>query len=147
MLGAVMYGHEQMQTAITAINELAADVGNPSWNWEGPADDPALASAVEGAIGDALGDAYQITDKMARYEKVGALRDAVMEKLSAGDDAQFDSDAVKSAFGKAESQFVRRRVLDGAPRIDGRDTSTVRAIDVQVGVLPRTHGSALFTPW
>ncbi|MFK8017412.1 MAG: polyribonucleotide nucleotidyltransferase [Gammaproteobacteria bacterium] len=145
MLGAVMHGHDQMQVAITAINELAREVGNPSWDWEAPAADPTLASAVEAEIGDALSEAYQITDKMARYEKVGALRDAVMDKLAGGDEEPFSSDDVKSAFGKAESQFVRRRVLDGAPRIDGRDTSTVRGIDVQVGVLPRTHGSALFT--
>ncbi|MEO1575943.1 MAG: polyribonucleotide nucleotidyltransferase, partial [Pseudomonadota bacterium] len=145
MLGAVMFGHEQMQTAITAINELAAEVGNPSWGWEAPAADPAIADAVAELIGDKLGEAYQITEKTERYEKVGALRDTVMESLAGGDEPKFDSDAVKSAFGKAESTFVRNRVLDGAPRIDGRDTRTVRPIDVQVGVLPRTHGSALFT--
>ncbi len=145
MLGAVMHGHEQMQVAIKAINELAAEVGTPSWGWEAPAADPSLAEAVENMIGDKLGAAYQITEKTERYQKVGELRDSVMDALAGGDEPKYESDAVKSAFGKAESQFVRRQVLDGKPRIDGRDTSTVRPIDVQVGVLPRTHGSALFT--
>ena len=145
MLGAVMFGHDEMQTAIQAINELAAEVGNPSWDWAAPEADPAIADAVSTHIGDQLAEAYQITEKTARYEKVGALRDGVMDALAGGDEPRFDADAVKSAFGKAESNFVRNRVLDGAPRIDGRDTRTVRPIDVQVGVLPRTHGSALFT--
>jgi len=134
-----------MQVAIEAIKELAAEVGTPSWGWEAPAADPTLAEAVESHIGDQLAAAYQITEKTERYQKVGALRDSVMEALAGGDEPKYQADAVKSAFGKAESQFVRRRVLDGSPRIDGRDTSTVRPIDVQVGVLPRTHGSSLFT--
>ena len=145
MLGAVMYGHEQMQSAIAAINELVAEVGNESWNWEPVQADPELNDAVAKEIGDHLADAYQIMEKTARYEKIGALRDAVMAALAGGDEPRFEKDAVKQAFSKAESQFVRRRVLDGKPRIDGRDTATVRPIDVQVGVLPRTHGSALFT--
>ena len=145
MLGAVMYGHEQMQVAIDTIKELVAETGKPAWNWEGPAEDPDLATAVSEAVGDALGEAYRITEKQARYARVDELRSAVYEKLCAGEDPRWSKDTVKGAFSKVESQIVRGRVLSGEPRIDGRDTRTVRDIFVRVGVLPRTHGSALFT--
>jgi polyribonucleotide nucleotidyltransferase len=145
MLGAVMFGHGQMQVAIDTIKELAAEAGKPAWDWQGPAEDADLASAVSEAVGDTLGEAYRITEKQARYARVDELRSAVYEQLCAGEDARWSKDTVKGAFSKLESEIVRGRVLAGEPRIDGRDTRTVRDIFVRVGVLPRTHGSALFT--
>ncbi len=145
MLGAVMYGHEQMQVAIDAISELAAEVSKPAWNWEGPAEDEALASAVAAQATDGMTAAYQITDKQERQGAVGATKDAAIAALAAGDDAQWSTDDVKGALYKLEKSIVRGRIIAGEPRIDGRDVSTVRGIDVEVGVLPRAHGSAVFT--
>ncbi len=145
MLGAVMYGHEQMQVAIDAISELAAEVSKPAWDWEAPAEDQALASAVAAQATDGLTAAYQITDKQERQGAVGAAKDAAVDALADGDDAQWSTDAVKGALYKLEKSIVRGRVIAGEPRIDGRDVSTVRAIDVEVGILPRAHGSAVFT--
>jgi len=145
MLGAVMYGHEQMQIAIDTISELAAEVGKPSWGWEGPAVDEDLAAAVADAATSGLSDAYRITDKMERQDAVRAAKSATMEALASGDDARWSEDDVKGACSKLEKTIVRKRVIAGEPRIDGRDTTTVRPIDVQVGVLPRAHGSAVFT--
>lgn len=145
MLGAVVFGHEQMQIAINAINELAAEVGKPAWDWQVPAADEELASAVAAAAESGLSDAYRITDKMERQDSVRAAKDAAMEGLASGDDARWSADEVKAACSKLEKTIVRKRVIDGEPRIDGRDTTTVRPIDVQVGVLARTHGSAIFT--
>ena len=145
MLGAVMFGHEQMQTAIQVIKELAAEAGKPSWNWEAGEGHPELADAVAGMVEAPLGEAYRITEKQSRYTRIDELRTAAYEALADGDDAKWTHDDVKAAFGKLESQIVRGRVLSGEPRIDGRDHRTVRDIDVRVGVLPRTHGSALFT--
>ena len=145
MLGAVMFGHEQMQTAIQVIAELAAEAGNPQWDWQGAEDaDPELVAAIEEQVGEALGEAYRITEKQARYERVGELKDAVKEALG-GEDAKWSSDEIKSVFGALESGIVRGRVIRGETRIDGRDHSTVRDITVKTGILPRTHGSALFT--
>ena len=145
MLGAVMFGHEQMQVAIDTINELAAEVGKPAWGWEAPAADEDLAAAVAGAAEAALADAYRITDKQDRQAAVGAAKDAAVEALASGEDARWSPEEVKGAASKLEKNIVRQRVIKGEPRIDGRDKSTVRPIDVQVGVLPRAHGSALFT--
>jgi polyribonucleotide nucleotidyltransferase len=145
MLGAVMYGHEQMQIAIDTINELAAEVGKPAWNWETPAADEDLAAAVAGACESALADAYRITDKQERQVAVGAAKDAAVEALASGDDARWTPEEVKGAASKLEKTIVRGRVIKGEPRIDGRDTRTVRPINVEVGVLPRAHGSAVFT--
>jgi polyribonucleotide nucleotidyltransferase len=145
MLGAVMYGHEQMQIAIDTINELAAEVGKPAWNWETPAADEDLAAAVAGACESALADAYRITDKQERQAAVGAAKDAAVEALASGDDARWTPEEVKGAASKLEKTIVRGRVIKGEPRIDGRDTRTVRPINVEVGVLPRAHGSAVFT--
>ncbi len=144
MLGAVVFGHEQMQTAITAINELAAEAAKPAWDWQAPEADPALASAVASQVESALTEAYTISDKQERYAKVGDLRKAAVESL-AGEDAKFSADDVAGAFGKLESGIVRSRILSGERRIDGRDTTTVRQITVDAGILPRAHGSALFT--
>jgi len=145
MLGAVMYGHEQMQVAIDAISELAAEVSKPAWNWEAPAEDEALISAVTAQATDGMTAAYQITDKQERQGAVGATKDAAVAALADGDDAQWSTDDVKGALYKLEKSIVRGRIIAGEPRIDGRDVSTVRGIDVEVGVLPRAHGSAVFT--
>jgi polyribonucleotide nucleotidyltransferase len=146
MLGAVMFGHEQLQTAINAIKELAAEAGKPAWELAAPADDSALASAVKGHAEAAFGEAYQISDKQERYARVGEIKEAATQALLAdGEGAEWSPDAVKNALSKLEKKVVRNRVLDGKPRIDGRDHKTVRPIDVQVSVLPRAHGSALFT--
>ncbi|MEM8815966.1 MAG: polyribonucleotide nucleotidyltransferase [Pseudomonadota bacterium] len=143
MLGAVMYGHEQMQVAIDTINELAAEAGKPAWDWQAPDEDSALAEAVAANAGDAMTAAYQISDKQDRQEAVGAAKAAAVEALASDDG--WSAEAVAGALKKLEKTTVRQRVIQGEPRIDGRDHKTVRAIDVEVGMLPRTHGSALFT--
>jgi polyribonucleotide nucleotidyltransferase len=145
MLGAVMYGHENMQVAIQTINELAAEVGKPAWDWEAPEEDQELSAAVAAAVESALADAYRITDKQERQAAVGAAKDAAVEALAAGEGARWTPEEVKGAASKLEKSIVRNRVIKGEPRIDGRDQQTVRPIDVEVGVLPRAHGSAVFT--
>jgi polyribonucleotide nucleotidyltransferase len=145
MLGAVMFGHEQLQAAIVAISELAAEAGKPSWDWQGPAEDTDLAAAVAAQAEAGLGDAYQITDKMDRQTAVRELKSAVAEALAGGVDAQWSAEEVKGALYKLEKSVVRGHVIGGNPRIDGRDQKTVRPIHVEVGVLPRAHGSAVFT--
>jgi polyribonucleotide nucleotidyltransferase len=145
MLGAVMFGHEQMQKAIDVIKELAAEVGSPAWDWAAPAENQELAAAVAAACESDLVEAYQVADKQARQERVSELRASVMAQLAAEAEGAPTADDIKGAFGKLEKRVVRGRILAGKPRIDGRDTKTVRPISVQVGVLPRTHGSALFT--
>ncbi|MCH7510452.1 MAG: polyribonucleotide nucleotidyltransferase [Proteobacteria bacterium] len=145
MLGAVMYGHEQMQVAIKAIAELAAEAGKAAWDWQPAEKDEELAKAVAELASEKLATAYQVTEKQARYSQVGEIRNAVVEELSEGDDARWDAEDVTGEFKSLESKVVRSRVLAGEARIDGRDTTTVRPIDIRVGVLPRTHGSALFT--
>lgn len=144
MLGAVMYGHEQMQVAINAIKELAAEVNTPLWDWQAVEANQVLADAVASAIGDGLQQAYTTADKMERQGQVGELRNQVVAAL-ANEDSEWSEEDVRGAFSKLEKSLVRSRVLDGHPRIDGRDTSSVRPISVQTGLLPRTHGSALFT--
>lgn len=145
MLGAVMYGHEQMQVAIKAIAELAAEAGKAAWDWQPAEKDEELAKAVAELASEKLATAYQVTEKQARYSQVGEIRNAVVEELSEGDDARWDAEDVTGEFKSLESKVVRSRVLAGEARIDGRDTTTVRPIDIRVGMLPRTHGSALFT--
>jgi polyribonucleotide nucleotidyltransferase len=145
MLGAVVYGHEQMQIAINAIKELASEVGKPSWEWEAPPADEDLDAEVAKAAESSLADAYRITDKVERQSNVGAAKSAAVESLGTGDDARWSEEEVQGALGKLEKSIVRDRVIAGEPRIDGRDTTTVRPIDVKVGVLPRAHGSAIFT--
>ena len=146
MLGAVVYGHDQMQVAIGAINELAAEVGKPAWDWIAPAVNTALVDAVKAQSTADITEAYQISDKQERYSRLGENRDAAVAALvPAEGESQFSADDVKAQFHKLEGEVVRERVLSGSPRIDGRDTSTVRPIAVRTGMLPRTHGSALFT--
>ena len=145
MLGAVMYGHEQMQIVIDTINELAAEVGKPAWDWQAPEEDQGLADAVAGQATTGLTAAYQLTDKQERQGAVGDAKAAAVEALASDDNSQWSADDVKGALYKLEKSIVRGRVIAGEPRIDGRDQSTVRPIDVKVGVLPRTHGSSIFT--
>jgi len=143
MLGAVMFGHEQMQAAINAIKELAAEVGATSWDWQPPAVDETLAEKVAALSTDVLTSAYQIADKLERQDAVKAAKNAAVDAL-ASEDGWSEAD-VQGAFGKLEKKIVRGRILAGEKRIDGRTTSDVRQITVRTGVLPRTHGSALFT--
>ncbi|MDQ2696200.1 MAG: polyribonucleotide nucleotidyltransferase [Pseudomonadota bacterium] len=144
MLGAVMYGHEQMQAAIRVIRELAGEAGVQPWGWQPPAADEALLAAVSAQARAALTEAYQIADKQARRERVGQIRAAVAGQLAEQNPA-WPAEAVQKILAEVEKRVVRDRVIDGQPRIDGRDTRTVRPITVRTGVLPRTHGSALFT--
>ncbi len=146
MLGAVMYGHEQMQIAIEAIRELAAEAGKPAWDWQPPARDETLHATVTAECREDIEEAYRIQQKQERYARLSEIRKAVMEKL-AGEESEYgySADLVKEAIADLEKRIVRERILAGEPRIDGRDTRTVRNLDIQVGVLPRTHGSALFT--
>jgi len=145
MLGAVVFGHEQMQVAIQAIKELAAEAGKPAWDWAPPAEDAALVAAVAAQAEAELGKAYSITEKQARYARVGEIKKAAIEALASGESPQFGARKVADEIGRLEYNIVRRRILAGEPRIDGRDMHTVRPITVQTGVLPRTHGSAVFT--
>jgi polyribonucleotide nucleotidyltransferase len=145
MLGAVVFGHEQMQIAIKAINELKAEAGKPAWNWQPAATNTALESALAAQAESALSAAYQITEKQARRARIQEIKEAAVTVLAGGDAPAYTSDAVGKEFGNLEYRIVRKRIIDGAPRIDGRDTKTVRPISIRTGVLPRTHGSALFT--
>ena len=145
MLGAVMFGHEQMQAAIKVIKELAKEAGKPAWDWK-PADkDKGLAEAVSTEAEKALREAYQIAEKQVRYARIEELRRTALAKFAAGEKPPWSETMVAGAFGDLEKKIVRGRILEGQPRIDGRDTRSVRPIAIKVGVLPRTHGSALFT--
>ena len=145
MLGAVLYAHQEMQVAIDAIKSLVGEAGKPKWDWQPAADNVALKEAVAGSFETAVGEAYRITDKMARQDALAEIRAKAIEQLASGDAAQFSADEVSGALASLEKHTVRRRVIAGEPRIDGRDHKTVRPLDINVGVLPRTHGSALFT--
>ncbi len=144
MLGAVTFGHEQMQTAIKAINELAAEAGKPKWTWVAPEANKELQSAV-GAYAADVGAGYTITEKTQRYGKIKEIKAAVVEALTKGETPKFTAEQVGAEFSNLEYRLVREQVLAGKPRIDGRDNKTVRAINIRTGVLARTHGSALFT--
>jgi len=146
MLGAVMFGHEAQQVVIKAINELKAEVGTVDWEWAAPPVDSELTDTVAAKASAGLTEAYAITEKQARYIRVGELKSALVAELTGEGNAHGWSEGdVAGAFGKLESNIVRERVLAGEARIDGRDTTTVRPIAVRTGILPRTHGSALFT--
>ena len=149
MLDAVMYGHEQSRSVIKLINEMVAEVGKSRWDWQAPEGDPDLVETVAGAATDKLREAYQIPEKLARYERLHEVQQGVVEALSAeeaeGSEPRWSPEALSSAVEKLEKELVRGQILSGQARIDGRDTRTVRPITVRVGVLPRTHGSALFT--
>ena len=142
MLGAVLFAHQEMQAVIKAINELKVEAGKPEWDWRPEPKNETLASALSDQMSASLTEAYQVSDKMARQDRVSELRDQAVTALTSDD---VDQDAVSGAFGSLEKNIVRRRIIDGQPRIDGRDNKTVRQIDVEVGVLNMAHGSALFT--
>jgi polyribonucleotide nucleotidyltransferase len=145
MLGAVMFGHEQMQVAIKAINELAKEAGKAKWAWAAPEANTKLKAAVAANAEANLAAAYTLTEKQQRYAKIGEVKAACIEALTKGDDPEFTAEQVGAEFFNLEYRLVRERILAGLPRIDGRDTKTVRAISIRTGLLARTHGSALFT--
>ena len=144
MLGSVVYGHEQLQVVINAIKEFSAEVGNESWDWKAPEADEDLAAKVSAQCSDAVGSAYTIANKLERQDKLSVIRGETVDALCTGDDAPSEGD-VRAAMSKVEKKLVRGRVIAGESRIDGRDTRTVRPISVRTGVLPRTHGSVVFT--
>jgi polyribonucleotide nucleotidyltransferase len=144
MLGAVLFAHQEMQIAIEAINELVRDAGKPRWSWQAPTENTTLKNKMVDVVGLQIGEAYRITEKAARYAKLDELKKKVLEIL-VNDEAGFDEKSVLDMFSNLQSIVVRKRVINGEPRIDGRDNKTVRPIAVEVGVLPKTHGSALFT--
>jgi polyribonucleotide nucleotidyltransferase len=146
MLGAVTFGHEASRAVIQAVRELAEEAGVESWNWEAPAVDESLAGKVADAATQGLTDAYAIADKMQRRDAISAAKAAVIESLcDDGDENAPAAGDVSAAFSKLEKTLVREHILSGNPRIDGRDLATVRPISVECGILPRAHGSALFT--
>ena len=148
MLGAVSFGHEQMQPTINAIKEMAAEVGNPQWDWQPPANLDDLTAELENRIGATLQEAYTISDKIERQAKVAELREQELASLTDESDDEDEENRkmqVLNAFSMLEKKIVRNRIINGEPRIDGRDTRTVRPISIEVGQLPRVHGDALFT--
>jgi len=145
MLGAVLFGHEQMQVAIQTINELAEEVGNPAWNWTAPEKDASIAEKVAASCAADVTAAYTIADKMARQDRMSEIRASVVEQLCGDEEGALPEGEVRDAVSALEKSTVRSRILEGEPRIDGRDTRTVRPIQVRTTVLDRTHGSALFT--
>jgi polyribonucleotide nucleotidyltransferase len=145
MLGAVVYGHEQMQIAIRAIRDLAAQAGKPRWSWQPDPHNAELTNAVALHAQAAVTEAYAITEKLQRRNRLSEVKTQTQAALSAGDAPKWSAEQVEGHLFKLESNIVRQRILNGEPRIDGRDAVTVRPITVRVGVLPRTHGSALFT--
>jgi polyribonucleotide nucleotidyltransferase len=148
MLGAVVFGHEQMQTVIEAIHELVRDAGKPAWDWRAAAKNEVLQSRLAAIAGPGFQDAYQMRSKQARTQKLKEVEAQVSERLAAdaaAGMAQADAREVDAILFDMQAKLVRSQILAGEPRIDGRDTRTVRPIAVRLGVLPRTHGSALFT--
>ena len=145
MLGAVMYAHEQFQVVIDSVAEFAKEVGVSPREWEAPAENESLFSDIQSKFGDQISEAYQTIDKMERYEKMGQIKDTAVEELGGDDDDSPSSEEIKNYIKKIEKSTVRERILAGEPRIDGRDSSTVRELAIEIGVLENTHGSALFT--
>jgi polyribonucleotide nucleotidyltransferase len=144
MLAAVVYGHEQGNVAIAAINELVKQAGKPAWNWTAPPKDEAFIAKVNGLAEGPLREAYQIRSKQARTQACRAVSSSVFAALR-GEGVEFDKVEVEGLLFEIEARIVRSQILAGEPRIDGRDTRTVRPIEISNGLLPRTHGSALFT--
>ncbi len=145
MLGAVVFGHEQLQAVINLINEMADEAGKPLWDWSLPQKDEGMVRRVAELAEAGLHDAYRIRQKQLRSEKIAALRSTVFDALVTNAAEPADENMVATLFSDLESKIVRGRILSGDPRIDGRDTRTVRPIAIRTGVLPRAHGSALFT--
>ena len=145
MLGAVMFGHEQMQAAIKVINEMVREAGKPRWDWKPAAADTDLEKAVSQQARAKLEEAYKLTVKQERYGRIAQIKAEAIAALTAGDVPRWSADQIGDEIFKLESSLVRDKIIAGGTRIDGRDTRTVRPIKVRTGVLPRTHGSALFT--
>lgn len=144
MLGAVVFGHDQQQIVISEINALVAEAGKPKWDWQPEAVNDALHARIAALAESQLGDAYRITDKQERYARVDTIKADVTATLLAQDET-LDAGEIGDLLGAIEKNVVRSRVLKGEPRIDGREKDMIRGLDVRTGVLPRTHGSALFT--
>ena len=144
MLGAVVYGHDQMQAVINAVNEFAAEVNTPKWDWQAPAENTELKDKIKALAEAEMAAAYQISDKMARKDAVTAATEKALAALIA-ENPELDSKEASNLLHDLESDVVRSRILAGEPRIDGRSPDMVRALAVSTGLLPRTHGSALFT--
>ena len=149
MLGGVMHGHQQMQAVINAIHDLVRDAGKPAWEWQPTAkNDPLIASLLQ-STGPALREAYQMRSKQARSNRIKEIYSSTLSTADADASANgkppIDGNEISNILFDLESKIVRSQILDGEPRIDGRDTRTVRPIEIRLGVLPRTHGSALFT--
>ena len=144
MLGAVLFAHQEMQVVINAINELKAEAGKEPWEWVAPEKDANLVTSVTEKYGPGISEAYQISEKMKRYDAISDLKSQALKELVDEDSGVAEGD-ISEVFGALEKSTVRNRVLDGNPRIDGRDTKTVRSIHVEAGLLPKAHGSALFT--
>jgi len=145
MLGAVLFGHEQMQSAIKVIRELGAEVGRERWEWQPTEADPGIAEQVAGLAGSSVAEAYAIAEKTARLERLAVIRTEVLSELTNEDSTPEEIEAVRLEIKALEKAIVRSRILEGKPRIDGRDSSTVRPISIRTGAFPRTHGSAIFT--
>ncbi|WIO73790.1 polyribonucleotide nucleotidyltransferase [Porticoccaceae bacterium LTM1] len=145
MLGAVLYAHQEMQAVVQVIEQLAAEVGKPRWEWEAAQVNAELKAALKEKVGVDLTAAYTITDKQQRVTRINELRDAAVEALASDEEGGVAAESVTDYFKKLEKEIVRGRIIAGEPRIDGRDSKTVRAIDVEVGLLPNVHGTALFT--
>ena len=143
MLGAVLFAHDEFQSVIKAVTELAAEAAKPTWSWTPKAWNTELLGAIRSEFGDAVSQAYTITVKADRYAKLGELRDQVVAKFAVENGPS--TGEVKEIFGEIEYRTVRENIVNGKPRIDGRDTKTVRPLNIEVGVLPKTHGSSLFT--
>ncbi|QKO12366.1 Polyribonucleotide nucleotidyltransferase [Dickeya solani] len=144
MLGAVVFGHDQQQIVIENIKSLTAEAGKPKWNWQAPEINVELHNRVQALSETRLGDAYRITEKQQRYAQVDTIKSDVTAALLA-EDGTLDENELRDILGSIEKNVVRSRVLSGEPRIDGREKDMIRGLDVRTGVLPRTHGSALFT--
>jgi polyribonucleotide nucleotidyltransferase len=145
MLGAVMFGHEQFQIVIENIKALAEEANTKSWNWVAKEKDETLESEIQSRAGDLVREAYSIQDKLERKERLSEIKKEVIEGMTEGEDSQWSGTMIAGAIEALESHIVRSSVLSGENRIDGRDSKTIRPITVETGILPRTHGSALFT--
>jgi len=145
MLGAVMFGHEQFKVAIENITALAEEVGVVAWDWQPEVKDQALADEVASRSADLLREAYAITDKLNRKDRISEIRNEVVEVMTEGEDPKWSASEINNEISNLESHIVRSSILAGENRIDGRDTKTIRNISTEVGILPRAHGSALFT--
>jgi polyribonucleotide nucleotidyltransferase len=145
MLGAVLFAHDEMQAVVTAISEFASQAAKPTWDWVAEQEDAALKASVTASVGDAVGEAYQISDKMDRYTRLGEVKSQAVAALCSDSEGSPSKADVLSMVSKLEKHTVRSRVVAGEPRIDGRDNKTVRGINVEIGALAKAHGSSLFT--